>query len=211
MALFACAVQMSMAFREAEMTDEVKEGDGLLGGGDDGENTATNGTTNYDENMAGSYIDGEEGGALIAPVPPPAPRRRASLSTTNNAPPAVAPGAPGGSSGGTSMDAMQQRQFNKAARRASRLSINMDLATAQMFSMGTPGAPLTSTTSSLNRQTLKAASKLSTEERTAISTLFHYFRTHPGDLLALSSKLTTFQVSKRTSFPPSLLAQLMSR
>lgn len=188
---------MSMAFREAEMTDEVKEGDALLGGGEDGENTATNGTTNYDENMAGSYMDGEDGGALIAPVPPPpAPRRRASLSATNNAPPAVAPGAPGAASGGSSMDVMQQRQFNKAARRASRLSINMDLATAQMFSMGTPGAPLTTTTSSLSRQTLKGASKLSTEERTAISTLFQYFRTHPSDLLALSSKLTTFQVTQ---------------
>lgn len=172
---------MSVALRESEMQDEVKEND------EDLDVTNSNANLTFDETITGSLIDGEE--TNNATVGAPIMRRRASFNLNTAS-------ASGGNIGSNSnsMDAMQQRQFNKAARRASRLSINMDLATTQMFSMGAQTASTSSSSSSLSRTMLKNAIKLTADERTAISTLFQYFREHPSDLLALSTKLSTFQV-----------------
>lgn len=190
--------QISVPVRDSEMTDEIKENDGMNDEQDGSNNNTATNSIGYDEL---GYLDGEEGALMNNNTM----RRRASLSTSSNS----GSGNNGNnsntgnnpSSNAASIDAMQQRQFNKAARRASRLSISMDLAAAQMYTNMPPtGGLMSSTTSALSRTTLKNAAKLSTEERNAISTLFRYFRTHPHDLLVLSSKLHTFQDSLSFAF-----------
>lgn len=172
---------MSVALRESEMAEELKEND------EDLDINNTNANFTFDESIMGGLDGDDTNNATIAT---PIMRRRASFNMNN----ASAAGV-NTASNTNSMDAMQQRQFNKAARRASRLSINMDITAAQMFSMGIQTASMaSSSSSSLSRTMLKNTIKMTADERIAISTLFQYFREHPNDLLALSTKLSTFQV-----------------
>lgn len=187
----------------------MKEGDTTSGNGDNAFDLQQDNVSSavammgYEEGSSGqNYMDGDDNSGSS--------NHNASSNNLLNA--MGSSGAGGGGANGrrrsinaaNATEAMQQKQFNKAARRASaRLSISMgEIASAQMFaSLGqqqpTPGGGLSS--SAFSRSSLKAAGRLSGSERAAVSTLLVHFRANPDDLLSLSQKIVGTQVYDQTA------------